>query len=98
MLTDFEWKIESDGNWFKIKYGVPSSNVKSNEHLYFDYVSHETLNVYDTFFVSQTQLGFAIVKCTNVCFSNPRQMRTCQTPAGDISRLKGQLSRWSLTD
>jgi hypothetical protein len=40
MLADFGWKIESAGNWLKIKH-----------YFYFDF---------DTFFVSQTQLEFAI--------------------------------------
>jgi hypothetical protein len=39
------WKLELDGNWLKIKYCVPSSNVSGKEHLYFDYVSHETLMI-----------------------------------------------------
>jgi hypothetical protein len=60
MLADFGWKMESDGNWLKIKYGVPSSNVKINEHLYFDYVSHETLMIMLRFLYRKLNSGLQL--------------------------------------
>jgi hypothetical protein len=37
------WKLESDGNWVKIKYFVALSNVSGKEYLYFEYIFHKTL-------------------------------------------------------
>jgi hypothetical protein len=50
MLADFGWKIESAGNWLKIKY-----------YLYFDYVSQKTLMIMIRFLYRKPNSGLQLL-------------------------------------